>query len=56
MGNVVIRKMCEDLGKPAQTDGGKYTIDRFLGSIRHGGCMDDRGTVDPTQNWGEASA
>jgi len=49
----LIRKMCEDLGQPTETHDGQYTIDRFLGNIRHAANMDGQGTVDPTQAWTE---
>lgn len=44
-----LRRLCEDQGHvPTEEDG--YTIDRFIGSLRHDGLIDRNGTLDPKQN------
>ena len=44
-----LRQLCEERGHvPTEADG--YTIERFLGSLRHDGLIDRNGTLDPTQN------
>ena len=46
---VALRRLCEERGHvPTEEDG--YTIERFIGTLRHDGLIDRNGTLDPTQN------
>src|SRR4029079_16103308 len=48
--------MAKNLPLKADSEAGELTIDRFVGLLRHHGNLDGQGTLDPVDNWSNASA